>query len=133
MAPRSRIARSRCSPVSVNRMSARSCTASCASCAVHGNGPTGGDMDDQFLHALRRTPSAEFAARLRARLRAQEAPAGARGRVPATQWLAAAAAIAAVSFAFTFPTVRAGAAAFLDMFRVVSFVGVRFDAQRLAA
>jgi hypothetical protein len=89
-------------------------------------------MDDQSLHALRRTPSAEFAAGLRGRLRAQGAPAGARGRAPATRWLAAAAAIAAVSFAFTFPTVRAGAAAFLDMFRVVSFVGVRFDAQRLA-
>jgi hypothetical protein len=88
-------------------------------------------MDDQFLHDLRRAPSPEFAARLRADLRAQTAPAGARGRRPATQWLAAAATIAAVSFAFTFPEVRVGAAAFLDLFRVVNVVGVRFDAQRL--
>ena len=89
-------------------------------------------MNDQFLHDLRRAPSPEFAARLRADLRAQGARAHARGRSPTTQWLAAAAAVAAVSIAFTFPTVRAGAAAFLDMFRVVNFVGVRFDAQRLA-
>jgi hypothetical protein len=89
-------------------------------------------MNDQFLHDLRRAPSPEFAARLRADLRAQGAPSRARGRSPAAQWFAAAAAIAAVSFAFTFPAVRAGAAAFLDLFRVVNFAGVRFDPQRLA-
>ncbi len=55
-----------------------------------------------------------------------------RGRSPAVRWLAAAATIAAVSVAFTFPEVRAGAAAFLDLFRVVNFAGVRFDPQRLA-
>jgi len=89
-------------------------------------------MDDQFLHDLRRAPSPEFAARLRADLRAQGVPSRARGRSAAAQWLAAAAAVAAVSFAFTFPEVRAGAAAFLDLFRVVNFAGVRFDPQRLA-
>ncbi len=89
-------------------------------------------MDDRFLHDLRRAPSPEFAARLRADLRAHGAPARARGRSPAAQWLAAAATLAAVSFAFTFPEVRAGAAAFLDLFRVVNFAGVRFDPQRLA-
>ncbi len=88
-------------------------------------------MNDQFLHDLRRTPSPEFAARLRADLRAKEL-SRMRGRSPAAGWLAAAATIAAVSVAFTFPTVRAGAAAFLDLFRVVNFAGVRFDAQRLA-
>ena len=89
-------------------------------------------MDDQFLHDLRRAPSPEFAARLRTELRARGAPPRARGRSPAAQWLAAAVAVAAVSFAFTFPEVRAGAAAFLDLFRVVNFAGVRFDPQRLA-
>src|SRR5206468_3635858 len=97
-----------------------------------GDDLTGGTMDDQFLHDLRRAPSPEFAARLRADLRAQGGPSRARGRSPAAQWLAAAAAIAAVSFAFTFPEVRAGAAAFLDLFRVVNFAGVQFDPQRLA-
>ena len=89
-------------------------------------------MDDQFLHDLRRAPSAEFAARLRGNLRAQGAPSRARGRSPMAKWFAAAATIAAVSVVFTFPEVRAGAAAFLDMFRVVNFAGVRFDPQRLA-
>ena len=88
-------------------------------------------MEDQFLHDLRRPPSPEFAARLRAGLRAQGAPSGARSRSPMAQWFAMAATIAAVSFAFTFPEVRAGAAAFLDLFRVVNFAGVRFDPQRL--
>lgn len=88
-------------------------------------------MEDQFLHDLRRAPPPEFAARLRADLRAHGAPSHARGRSPALQWFAAAATLAAVSFAFTFPEVRAGAAAFLDLFRVVNFAGVRFDPQRL--
>jgi hypothetical protein len=87
-------------------------------------------MDDQFLHDLRRAPAPEFAARLSADLRARGVRPRSRSR--AARWLAAAATIAAVSFAFTFPVVRAGAAAFLDMFRVVNFTGVRFDPQRLA-
>ncbi|MEO8464485.1 MAG: hypothetical protein ABI640_04035 [Gammaproteobacteria bacterium] len=89
-------------------------------------------MEDQFLHDLRRAPSPEFASRLRAGLRAQGTPSRARGRSPAVPWLAAAAAIAMVSFAFLFPEVRVGAAAFLDMFRVVNFAGLRFDPQRIA-
>jgi hypothetical protein len=42
-----------------------------------------------------------------------------------------AASAAAVAIAFTFPTVRAGAQAFLDLFRVSSFVAVAFDPARL--
>jgi hypothetical protein len=89
-------------------------------------------MDDQFLNDLRRAPSPEFATRLRKRLEAQAAPAKRRVRSASASWLAAAATLAAVTFAFTFPEVRAGAAAFLDLFRVVNFAGVRFDSERLA-
>ena len=92
-------------------------------------------MEDQFLRDLKAQPSPEFAARLRATLRA--APPNAVARVaPAAnlrKWFAAAASIAVVSFAFTLPTVQAAAEAFLDMFRVKQFTGVQFDPERLEA
>jgi hypothetical protein len=91
------------------------------------------EMDDQFLHDLRRMPAPEFAARLRSTLRARESAPCGDARSPAWRWIAAAASIAVVSTAFTFPTVRAGAAAFLDLFRVVNFTGVRFDPERFKA
>jgi hypothetical protein len=90
-------------------------------------------MDDQFLHDLRRAPQPEFAARLRGSLRAHETRRSTLPRSSTVRWLAAAASIAVVSLAFTFPAVRAGAAAFLDLFRVVNFAGVRFDPERLKA
>ena len=90
-------------------------------------------MDDQFLRDLKAQPNPEFAARLRATLRA--APPNAVARVaPAAdlrKWFAAAASIAVVSFAFTLPTVQAAAEAFLDLFRVRQFTGVEFDPTRL--
>jgi hypothetical protein len=51
---------------------------------------------------------------------------------PLTKWAAMAASVALVSVAFTFPAVRAGAQAFLDLFRVASVTAVAFDAERLA-
>jgi hypothetical protein len=90
-------------------------------------------MDDGFLHDARRAPPPEFARRLRARLENRNEPSrGAFFRRQAAKWLAAAASIAAVSIAFTFPPVRAGAQAFLDLFRVVSFAGVSFDPARVS-
>jgi hypothetical protein len=90
-------------------------------------------MDDQFLRDLKRQPSPEFAARLRAALRT--APPHAAARVaPAAgvrKWFAAAASIAVVGFAFTLPPVQAAAEAFLDLFRVRTFTGVQFDPARL--
>jgi hypothetical protein len=90
-------------------------------------------MDDQFLRDLKTQPSSEFAARLRATLRA--APPNAVARVaPAAElkrWFAAAASIAVVGFAFTLPPVQAAAEAFLDFFRVKQFTGVEFDPERL--
>lgn len=90
-------------------------------------------MDDQFLRDLRKQPRPELAARLRAELRALPPHAAARVAPAADfkRWLAAAASIAVVGFAFTFPAVQAGAQAFLDLFRVVQFAGVRVDTERL--
>jgi hypothetical protein len=90
-------------------------------------------MDDQFLHDLRREPRPEFARQLRDSLRRRTAAgAPAPGRA-AGRWVALAASAALVSIAFTIPSVRAGAQAFLDMFRVVSITGISFDATRLEA
>jgi hypothetical protein len=90
-------------------------------------------MDDQFLRDLKKQPSPEFAARLRTTLRAL--PPNAVARIaPAARtrtWLAAAASIAVVGFAFTLPPVQAAAEAFLDFFRVKQFTGVAFDPERL--
>jgi hypothetical protein len=90
-------------------------------------------MDDQFLRDLKKQPSPEFAARLRATLRT--VPPRAVARVaPAPRvrkWFAAAASIAVVGFAFTLPPVQAAAEAFLDLFRVKNFTGVQFDPGRL--
>jgi hypothetical protein len=90
-------------------------------------------MNDEFLHALRQDPPAEFARRLKARLHAFDVPL-AEERVPrrTMRWLATAASLAALSFAFTLPAVRGAAEAFLDYFRVVNFAGVAFDPQRAA-
>ncbi len=90
-------------------------------------------MDDQFLRDLKKQPTPELAARLRATLRAL--PPNAVARVaPAAElkrWFAAAASIAVVGFAFTLPPVQAAAEAFLDLFRVKQFTGVAFDPERL--
>jgi len=90
-------------------------------------------MDDQFLRDLKKQPATEFAARLRAELRALPPHAAARVAPAADfkRWFAAAASIAIVGFAFTFPGVQAGAQAFLDLFRVRQFTGVQFDPERL--
>jgi hypothetical protein len=92
-------------------------------------------MDDQFLRDLKVEPSPEFAARLRATLRAVPPHATARVAPAAAlrKWFAAAASIAVVGFAFTLPPVQAAAEAFLDLFRVRQFTGVQFDPERLEA
>lgn len=90
-------------------------------------------MDDQFLRDLKKQPSPEFAARLRATLRAT--PPGAAARIaPAAglrRWFAAAASIAVVGFAFTLPPVQAAAQAFLNLFRITQFTGVYVDVERM--
>ena len=90
-------------------------------------------MDDQFLRDLKKQPNSQFAARLRATLRALPPNAVARVAPAADfkRWFAAAASIAVVGFAFTLPPVQAAAEAFLDLFRVRQFTGVQFDPERL--
>jgi hypothetical protein len=89
-------------------------------------------MDDKFIRDLRRAPAPEFARRLRASLHGAEIAEEHRFGAPFTKWAAMAASVALVSVAFTFPAVRAGAQAFLDLFRVASVTAVAFDAERLA-
>ncbi len=87
-------------------------------------------MDEETLYSLRRTPPEEFVRRLRASLQAEQmpvVPAGARAGT-----LAALAACCAMVFAaFTVPSVRAAAQAFLDLFRVVHIVGVPVGQQAM--
>lgn len=87
-------------------------------------------MDEKSLYSLRRTPPDEFVRRLRASLQRQNAivVTGPR-RVGSVVALAVAG--AALVAAFAVPSVRAAAQAFLDLFRVVHFVAVPFDAGAL--
>lgn len=94
-------------------------------------------MDDRFLHEARRAPRPEFATSLRRRLAANDAARHARSlaarrtlRRAFTVALPIAAAIVALA---AFPEVRAGAQAFLELFRVRNFVAVRVDPARLEA
>ncbi|OGF05491.1 MAG: hypothetical protein A2W00_01275 [Candidatus Eisenbacteria bacterium RBG_16_71_46] len=91
--------------------------------------------DDKFLHDARRAPRPEFARDLRARLRRQETERPAAGRASRPPRLgpamAAVAAVAAVVALFAFPSVRASAQAFLDLFRVRNFVAVSVDPARI--
>jgi hypothetical protein len=92
-------------------------------------------MDDRFLRDLKKQPSPEFAARLRATLRATPPSAVAR-IAPAAEmrrWFAAAASIAVVCLAFTLPPVQAAAQAFLNLFRIAQFTGVTVDVERIRA
>jgi hypothetical protein len=89
-------------------------------------------MDDKFIRDLRRAPAPAFARRLRASLHGAEIAEEHRFGAPFTKWAAMAASVALVSVAFTFPAVRVGAQAFLDLFRVASVTAVAFDAERLA-
>ena len=87
-------------------------------------------MDEETLYSLRRTPPEEFVRRLRASLQTQQVPV-APARVRVGKLVASTACCAAVFAAFTVPSVRAAAQAFLDMFRVVHFVGVPVGEQAM--
>jgi hypothetical protein len=89
-------------------------------------------MHDDFLHEFRRAPSRELAARLRNTLRNSEEVEG-RFVPRVAKWAALAASVAVVISIFVFPSVRAGAQAFLDLFRVVNFAAVSFDPASLQA
>jgi hypothetical protein len=87
-------------------------------------------MDDRFLNELRREPRPEFARSLRAKLRQAEERQEREG-FRFTPALAGAFALVVVASLFLFPSVRASAQAFLEMFRVRQFTAVQFDPARL--
>ncbi len=90
-------------------------------------------MDDRFLHDLRREPPREFVRALRTSLDERDRRFALGLAEPsATRWLSAAASVAAVAIAFSFPSVRAAANSFLDLFRVVNIAAVSFNADRLS-
>ena len=95
--------------------------------------------NDAWLHALRSDPSPVFNEQLRARLRTQEPvplEAAALSRAKDRgDWfrraLIPAAAVITVALVVSVPSVRASAAQFLSLFRVVNFVPVAVDSNRL--
>jgi hypothetical protein len=89
-------------------------------------------MEDDFLYQGRREPPAEFARKLRASLDAMNTHDGAASsRTAAARWAAATLAVLLVGSAFTVPAVRAGARAFLDLFRVVNFAAIPVDGNHI--
>ena len=85
---------------------------------------------DAWLHALRSDPSPLFKAQLRDRLRAHEPAVHTRHEWP-RRTLVAAAAVVVVAVLIAVPGVRASVSQFLALFRVVHFVPVSVDTNRL--
>jgi hypothetical protein len=91
-------------------------------------------MNDELLSSLQREPPPEFAERLRARLRGVEtAPAAHRAQWPALRIAASIGAVAVIGALLTVPSVRASAESLLARFRVVNFVAVGVDEDRIEA
>ena len=91
-------------------------------------------MDDRFMHELEREPRPGFARELRGRLRSVEGADPAAARWTATRLmpvLAPALTVAALVALFLFPSVRASAQAFLDLFRIRTFTAVSVDPDRM--
>jgi hypothetical protein len=87
--------------------------------------------DHDWLHALRSDPSPLFKAQLRERLRADEPAAeGLVSDWPRRALLVAAATVVAAVL-LSVPAVRASASQFLSLFRVVNFVPVQVQTNRL--
>jgi hypothetical protein len=89
-------------------------------------------MDDQFMLGAWRRPRPDFVRQVRERLDRQDLEMAVVHR-PRPVWRAAACAAAVLLAvgAFTLPSVRAGAAAFLDLFRVVNFAPVAVNPERV--
>jgi hypothetical protein len=91
-------------------------------------------MNDEQLYSLRRDPSPQFTARLRAELTRRDGSAlPVRQAWPLAKVAAAVAIVAIVAGLLTVPAVRASVQSFLAFFRVVNFVAIRVDESRLAA
>jgi hypothetical protein len=91
-------------------------------------------MDDQFMFSGLRKPRPEFARRLSERLdRLESEPTRLHRPRPAARAALYAASLVLAVGLFAFPSVRAGARAFLDLFRVVNFAPVAVQPDRIKA
>lgn len=88
-------------------------------------------LDDEFMLSGLRAPPPTFVRQLRARLEAADLECGSATPIPRLRWAAAVGAALILGAAFTQPSVRAAAMAFLDFFRVVSFAPVSVQQDRL--
>jgi len=90
-------------------------------------------MNDEFLKDLREEPRPEFARELHARIDAPLPPRRSFALVSNWTGLKWAAGLAAIVLLFSFPSVRAAAQDFLDLFRIKKFVALPIDPERIAA
>jgi hypothetical protein len=89
-------------------------------------------MDDQFMLSAWRRPRPDFARQVRERLDQQDLEMAVIHQPrPVLRAAAYAAALLLAVGAFALPQVRAGAAAFLDLFRVVNFAPVAIQPERI--
>ena len=89
-------------------------------------------MDDQFLYRFRKDPAPEFAEALLQQLHQQKQLEASRSRRFWRPALALSGALTVVAVLVSFPSVRAAAQQFLDLFRVQRFVAVSIDPARIA-
>ncbi len=91
-------------------------------------------MDDEFMLSAWRKPRADLVRRVRERLHELDAETVVTPRYRSISRVAAYAATLVLAVgAFTFPSVRAGARVFLDLFRVVNFAPVAVQPERISA
>jgi len=92
-------------------------------------------MDERFMQALKSAPDPEFARRLRDQLGNEaDAEASNAEERPRARWvglLAPALAVALLASVILFPSVRASAQAFLDLFRIRNFTAVSVNPERI--
>src|SRR5262245_31380883 len=89
-------------------------------------------VDDQFMLGAWRRPRPDFVRQVRERLDQQDLEMAVVHRPrPVLRAAGYAAVVLLAVGAFAFPSVRAGAAAFLDLFRVVNFAPVAVNPERI--
>ena len=91
-------------------------------------------MDDRFMHGLKRDPAPDFGRALRERLRREEqadAEPAARPLTRLVPLLAPAVLVVALASVILFPSVRASAQAFLELFRIRNFTAVSVNPERM--
>src|SRR5713101_2275664 len=110
-------------------MSARFCTGRCRDFARIGEGAE--TMDDHLMYGLREAPPQRLTESLRERLRQQQLADPGPESGSRSRRLAMIAAPVFVVALFALPAVRASAQAFLNLFRVVNFIAVPVNVDRI--